>query len=45
MGQAKRNRESGATVKKKLRFLHLLRLITKKYNEHQILAFAKRRKL
>jgi hypothetical protein len=44
MGQVKRNREAGKTTKK-MRFLHLLRKITKKYNEYQILAFAKRRKL
>jgi hypothetical protein len=42
MGQAKRNRESGLT-RKELRFLYLLRKITKQYNESQIVKFAKHR--
>ena len=41
MGQARRNTLSGKT-EKKLRFLHLLRLLSK-YTEYEIAKFAKNR--
>jgi len=39
MGEAKRRKELGITPKK-LRFLYLLRKITRKWNEYQIMRFA-----
>jgi len=44
MGQAKRRKELG-TTSKKIRFLNLLRKISKKYSEFQMRKLADNRKL
>jgi hypothetical protein len=43
MGEAKRKEKN--ISKKRIRFIHLLKIISKKYDDWQIKAFADRRKL